>query len=179
MLAAATGNCDVTNVTYNENKYYVVTYLESLMYLRRRQWLPTSDRCYVPPCLLVPYRCSVKVWPVLSLKLLLNQAQTCFLVNVRMRKWLIYATWSCEALGSLQIDIASLPTNLACARYCCHYESNHCYPRWMCSAWGGSQNALLRARQQKCCRRPTTQHIPAEHRGADCKQDLGHWAAIL
>jgi len=25
MLATATGNCDVTNVTYNENKYYVVT----------------------------------------------------------------------------------------------------------------------------------------------------------
>jgi len=42
MLATATGNCDVTNVTYNENKYYVVTwtvYLESSMNLRRRQWL--------------------------------------------------------------------------------------------------------------------------------------------
>ena len=42
MLATATGNCAVTNVTYNENKYYVVTwtvYLESSMYLRRRQWL--------------------------------------------------------------------------------------------------------------------------------------------
>jgi len=25
MLAAATGNCAVTNVTYNVNKYYVVT----------------------------------------------------------------------------------------------------------------------------------------------------------
>jgi len=25
MLATATGNCDVTNVAYNENKYYVVT----------------------------------------------------------------------------------------------------------------------------------------------------------
>jgi len=40
MLATATGNCDVTNVTYNENKYYVVTwivYLESFMYLRQRQ----------------------------------------------------------------------------------------------------------------------------------------------
>ena len=39
MLATATGNCAVTNVTYNENKYYVVTwtfYLESSMYLRRR-----------------------------------------------------------------------------------------------------------------------------------------------
>jgi len=25
ILATATGNCDVTNVTYNENTYYVVT----------------------------------------------------------------------------------------------------------------------------------------------------------
>jgi len=42
MLATATGNCDVTSVTYNENKYYIVTwtvYFESSMYLRRRQWL--------------------------------------------------------------------------------------------------------------------------------------------
>jgi len=42
MLATATDNCDVTNVTYNEKKYYVVTwtvYLESSMYLRRRRWL--------------------------------------------------------------------------------------------------------------------------------------------
>jgi len=42
MLAAATGDYDVTNVTYSENKYYVVTwtvYHESSMYLRRRQWL--------------------------------------------------------------------------------------------------------------------------------------------
>jgi len=30
---------------------------------------------------------------------------------------LIYAIWSCEALGSLQINIASLPTKLACVRY--------------------------------------------------------------
>jgi len=39
VLATATGNCDVTNVTYNKNKYYVVTwpvYLEPSMYLRRR-----------------------------------------------------------------------------------------------------------------------------------------------
>jgi len=39
MLAAATGNCDVTNVTYGENKYHIVTwtvFLESSMYLRRR-----------------------------------------------------------------------------------------------------------------------------------------------
>jgi len=42
MLANATGNCVVTNVTYNEKKYYVVTwtfYLESSMYLRQRRWL--------------------------------------------------------------------------------------------------------------------------------------------
>ena len=34
MLATATGNCAVTNVTYNGNKYYVVmsaVYLKSLM----------------------------------------------------------------------------------------------------------------------------------------------------
>jgi len=48
MLATATGNYDVTNVTYNESKYYVVTwtfYLESSMYLRRRQWLRQSLLC--------------------------------------------------------------------------------------------------------------------------------------
>jgi len=32
------------------------------------------------------------------------------------------------------------------------------------------KNALLRARQQKCCRRLTNQHTPAEHRGAYCKK---------
>jgi len=39
MLATAAGDYDVTNVTYNEDKYYAVTwivYLESSMYLRRR-----------------------------------------------------------------------------------------------------------------------------------------------
>jgi len=42
MLATVISDCAVTNVTYNENKYYVVTwtvYLESSMYLRRRRWL--------------------------------------------------------------------------------------------------------------------------------------------
>jgi len=34
-----------------------------------------------------------------------------------MRKRLIYAISFCEALGSLQIDIAP-PTKLACVRYC-------------------------------------------------------------
>ena len=34
-----------------------------------------------------------------------------------MRKWLIYTIWSSEPLGSLQIDIASLSTKLACVRY--------------------------------------------------------------
>ena len=56
MPATATGNCDVTNVTYNENKYYVVTwtvYLESSMHLRRRQWL-RQIVVNVPHCLLVP-----------------------------------------------------------------------------------------------------------------------------
>jgi len=41
MLTTATGNCDVTNAIYSE--YYVVTswtvYLQSSMYLLRRQWL--------------------------------------------------------------------------------------------------------------------------------------------
>ena len=42
MLATATSNCAVTNATYNENKYYVVTwtvYLKSSMYLSRRRRL--------------------------------------------------------------------------------------------------------------------------------------------
>ena len=42
MLATATGNCAVTNLTNNENKYYVVTWIvcfESSVYLRLRQWL--------------------------------------------------------------------------------------------------------------------------------------------
>jgi len=42
MLATATGDCNATNVTYSENKYYVVmwtVYLESSMYLRLRQRL--------------------------------------------------------------------------------------------------------------------------------------------
>ena len=44
-----------------------------------------------------------------------------------MRKWWSYAIWSCEALGSLQIDIASTPTKLACVRYwplICQNQSN-------------------------------------------------------
>jgi len=62
----------------------------------------------------------------------------------------------------------------------CHHESNDLYSRWMCSAWIGSNNALLRARQQKCCLRwPTTQHTPAEHRGAYWQQVLRHWATSL
>jgi len=50
MLATATGNCDVTNVTHNENKYYVVTwtvYLESSMNLRRRQWRQIAVMCRI------------------------------------------------------------------------------------------------------------------------------------
>jgi len=42
VLATVTGNCAVTNVIYNENKYYAITltfYLESSMYLSRCQWL--------------------------------------------------------------------------------------------------------------------------------------------
>jgi len=57
MLATATGNYDVTNVTWNENKYYVVTlsvYLEPSMYLRRRQWL----RQIVVMCHIACWLCS-------------------------------------------------------------------------------------------------------------------------
>ena len=75
MLVTATGNCDVANVTYNANKYYAVTwtvYLESSMYLRRRQWLRqiavmSNIACWFRSAAVL------KVWPVLSLKLL-NQA---------------------------------------------------------------------------------------------------------
>ena len=45
MLASATSNCGVTSVTYNDNRYYVVTWtvcLESSMYSTcadaRRKW---------------------------------------------------------------------------------------------------------------------------------------------
>ena len=71
MLATATGNCAVTNVTYNENKYYVVAWT---FYLDAVAPTPvtTSDRSYVSHCLLFPQRCSVKVRQVLWLKLLLK-----------------------------------------------------------------------------------------------------------
>jgi len=26
--------------------------------------------------------------------------------------------------------------------YICRFQSNHCYPCWMCSAWAGSEYAL-------------------------------------
>jgi len=58
MLATATGNYDVTNVTYNENKCHVVTwtvYLESSKYPSSKPTpVTTSHRCYAPHCLLVP-----------------------------------------------------------------------------------------------------------------------------
>ena len=95
MLGTATGNCAVTKVTYSENKCYVVkwtVYLESSMYLRRRQWL-RQIVCYVPHCLLVPQRRRAKVCPISTLKLLLNQDQICFLINVLMQKWLIHTIW--------------------------------------------------------------------------------------
>ena len=120
MLATATGNCDATNATYNANKYYVVAwtvYLESSMFPRN-----ASD--FVRSLLYATFACWIRIGTVLKfdqflpIKLLLNQAQTCFLVNVRMWKWFIFALWFCEALGSLQIDIASLRTNSSCDRYC-------------------------------------------------------------
>ena len=47
--AAATVNCAVTNVTYNEKKYYVVTWtcFESSMYLHWRQWLRQIVMCHI------------------------------------------------------------------------------------------------------------------------------------
>jgi len=51
MLATATGNYAVTNVTYNANKYYAVT---STVYLEVPAPTPvstSSDRCYVPTLL--------------------------------------------------------------------------------------------------------------------------------
>ena len=49
MLATATGNCDVTNVTYNENKYYVVTWTVYLdVPVTAPTLVTTSDRCCVP-----------------------------------------------------------------------------------------------------------------------------------
>jgi len=43
MLATAIGNCDVTNVTYNENKYYVITWT---VYLKSR-WTCADASDYV------------------------------------------------------------------------------------------------------------------------------------
>ena len=66
MLATATGNCDVTNVTYNENKYYVVTwivYLESFMYLRQRQWLRHMVVvCHITEVIDLPNMVLMKHW---------------------------------------------------------------------------------------------------------------------
>jgi len=74
MLANVTGNCVVTNVTCNDDKYYVVTWtfhLESSMYLPRCQWL----RQIVVMCHIACWFRSgavLKVWPVISLKLFLK-----------------------------------------------------------------------------------------------------------
>ena len=46
-------------------------------------------------------------------------------------------------------------------------------------AFWNQARLLFRSRQQKYCRRPTTQHTPAEHWGAYCKQDRCHSAANL
>jgi len=48
VLATATGNCDVTNATYNENKYFVVTCLSRVLDVPAPTLVTTSDRCYVP-----------------------------------------------------------------------------------------------------------------------------------
>ena len=55
MLVTATSNCDVTNVTYNVNKYHVVTnFLPRVLDVPEPQSVTTSGRCHVPHCLLVP-----------------------------------------------------------------------------------------------------------------------------
>jgi len=42
----------------------------------------------------------------------------------------------------------------------------------------GHKATFLGRGSRNCCRRPTTQHTPAEW-GAYCRQDLCHWAASL
>jgi len=37
------------------------------------------------------------------------------------------------------LPVTAFPKN---AYKICHHERNHCYSRWMCSAWDGSKNAL-------------------------------------
>ena len=58
MLATAADNCAVTNVTYNENNYYIVTCtvycLSRVLYVPAPTPVTTSYGCYVPHCLLVP-----------------------------------------------------------------------------------------------------------------------------
>ena len=113
MLATATGNCAVTNVTYNENTYYVVTwtvYLESSMYLHRRQWL----RQIVVMCHIA---CWFRSGAVLKSDQFYHPSFSQPSLDLFPRKCkyakviVIYATWSCETLGSLQIDTASPPPN--------------------------------------------------------------------
>jgi len=52
----------------------------------------------------------------------------------------IYCVMPCRYWGGWQVPsrgppVQHLPQNV---NHTCQYESNYCYPRWMCSAWGGS-----------------------------------------
>jgi len=54
MLATDTSNCAVPNVTYNENKYYVVTWTFSRVLNIPAPTVTTSSDRYVRHCVLVP-----------------------------------------------------------------------------------------------------------------------------
>jgi len=44
----------------------------------------------------------------------------------------------------------------------CHHESNHCCSRWMCSAWDGSNNALLSGKAAEDDLRPNILQLNTE-----------------
>jgi len=108
MLATATGNCAVTNLTYNENKYYVVTwtvYLESSMYLRR-----CHSACWFRSGAVLKfdqfYHSSFET------KLRLVPGKCTF---VKVIDLCIMVLWS---IGFIANRHPIPPTKLACVRYC-------------------------------------------------------------
>jgi len=130
MLANVTGICVVTNVTCNDDKYYVVTwtfYLESSMYLRRCQWL----RQIVVMCHIACWFRSgavLKVWPVISLNLFLKPTLDLFPRKCTYAKVIdlrITVLWS---IGFIANWRRIPPTKLTCVRYCLqllHSDSCH------------------------------------------------------
>jgi len=83
LFQTAIKNCKVPHLNSTTLNCIQVTTLTCCnIQVKQRYWtmLATSDRCYVPHWLLVPWRCSVKVWPVWSLKLLLNQRFSNFFI---------------------------------------------------------------------------------------------------